>query len=178
MYKDPLYLPLATNRMTRSIYWLPPRSKRGGRLTKACTERMFPALAFVRTQTGVPTIRRTLRRQPMFVPEYGALVRTIANGTVSRLFKWRASGAWQLSENYSNELFATILSRSPYAKWFSSPHAMISGGQYDGPALRALLDQARAASSRQVATISRIIGQELALRWVYRDSAAGFPRDA
>ncbi|MGB2714040.1 MAG: hypothetical protein WBC51_07670 [Vicinamibacterales bacterium] len=167
MYKDPLYLPLATNAMTRSIYWLPPKSKRGGRLTKACTERLFPELAFVKTQSNVPTVRRTLRRQPMFVPEYVALIRTIANGAGSRLFKWRPSGAWQLSEKYSNEVFATVLLRSPYAPWFSSPDAMITGGHYNRPALSALLERARLGSSPQVATLSRIIGQELALRWVY-----------
>ena len=69
-YKNPLYLPFATNQMTRSIYCLSPRYKRGGKLTKACTEILFPELAFIKTQNGVPTIRKTMLRLPLFMPEY------------------------------------------------------------------------------------------------------------
>ena len=62
-YKAPLYLPLATNPMTRSIYSLSPRHKKGGRLTKPCTEMLYPELARVRTQNRVPPIRRTVLRR-------------------------------------------------------------------------------------------------------------------
>jgi hypothetical protein len=169
MYKDPLYLPLATNQMTRSIYRLPPRFKRGGRLTKACTEMLFPELAFVNTQSGIPTVRRTMRRQPMFVPEYVALAKTIANGATSRLFKWRQANAWQYSNSFTADVFTTLLNKPPYCNWFSSSQAMITGQLYSQNVVDALLSRARMGSCRHVPTLGRIIGQELALRWVYRE---------
>ena len=67
MFRHPAFLPLATARMTRTIYSLPPAHKQGGRLTKALTEKLYPELAWVR---GVPTVRKTWRRAPYFWPEY------------------------------------------------------------------------------------------------------------
>lgn len=172
MYKDPLYLPLATGPMTRSVYSLPPRFKRGGRLTRACTERLFPELASIKTQSGVPTIRRTMRRQLAFMPEYVALAKKIANGAVSRLFKWKeAKGA-----DARVDVFKALLNNPPYREWFSSASSMVSGAAYEPAQLDSLLGQTRAGTCRQTATVGRIIGQELALRWVYcagRESRGG-----
>jgi hypothetical protein len=163
MYKDPLYLPLATNAMTRSIYNLSPEFKRWGRLTRACTEQLFPELAHVNTQSGIPTIRRTLRTQAAFLPEYVAVVRKIAKGGISRLFKWKqVKGA-----DASADLFATLLNNARYSQWFSSAGSMLSGKNYDSAHLETLLAGAKTGTCRYSATVGRIIGQELALRWVY-----------
>ena len=164
MYKDPLYLPLATNPMTRSIYSLPPRSKRGGRLTKACTEILFPELAVVRTQNGVPTIRRTMQRQPVFMPEYSALFRKVLKGAASRLFKWTTPNG----SSQSAEVFTTLLNEPPYRDWFSSSQSMITGRFFKPDVIDGLLAQGRTGSCRHLPTLGRIVGQELAFRWVYR----------
>jgi hypothetical protein len=166
MYKDPLYLPLATNAMTRSIYSLPPEFKLWGRLTRACTERLFPELAHVNTQSGVPTIRRTFRTQAAFLPEYLAIAKKIATGGVSRFFKWKPVEGAQAS----SEIFATLLKDPRYSRWFSSADSMVSGKSYEPAKLEALLVQAKSGTCRHLATAGRIIGQELALRWVYDEN--------
>jgi hypothetical protein len=171
MYKDPLYLPLATNRLTRSIYSLPPHIKRGGRLTRACTEILFPELARTRTQNGVPTIRRTLRRQPLFIPEYASLARTIANGALGRLAKWKRPDAWQYREAFTASVFMALLNEPPYSGWFESSRAMMTGAFYNPSTLDGLLDQARTGWCRHIPTLARIMGHELAVRWVHRESA-------
>ena len=56
-YKAPLYLPFMTRDLVRSMYFISPHYKQGGKLTRACTEILFPELAFVKTQKGVPTVR-------------------------------------------------------------------------------------------------------------------------
>ena len=86
VFKNPRYLPLATKDMTRSIYSIPPNYKRGGKLTKACTEVLYPEVAFVKTQKGVPTIRKTWLRAAIFLPEYLTDVKNIVNGAASRLY--------------------------------------------------------------------------------------------
>jgi len=166
MYKDPLYLPLATNRLTRSIYSLPPHIKRGGRLTRACTEKLFPELARVKTQNGIPTIRRTVRRLPLFVPEYVALAKTIANGGMSRLAKWKRPSAWQYSDVFTSNVVSTLLNEPPYRGWFASASVMFTGEHYDPTVVDGLLAQARNGSCRRTTTLARIMGHELALRWV------------
>jgi len=171
MYKDPLYLPLATNRMTRSIYSLPPHVKRGGRLTRACTEHLFPELARVKTQNGVPTIRRTFRRLPLFVPEYAALAKTVANGAVSRFVKWKKPAAWQYSNTYTEGVATTLLNEPPYRSWFESSSTMITGDMYQPGSVEGLLAHARSGTCRHTATLARVLGQELAMRWVRSDLA-------
>jgi hypothetical protein len=165
VYKNPRYLPFATKHMTRSIYRIPPRFKRGGRLTKACTEILFPKLAFIKTQKGVPTIRRTLPRTPLFMPEYLSAARGIMSGAVSRLWKWADSNkpSYKWSENAAT--IETLLKEPPYGEWFSSPDAMVTGHLYSG-ALESLLSEARGGSSRYVPILGRVISQELACRWV------------
>lgn len=168
IYKSPLYLPFASNQMTRSVYCIPPQFKRGGRLTKACTEILYPELAAVRTQKGVPTIRKTILRSPLFAPEYLAIVNSVVKGTVSRLLKWTDSNkpAYKWSEN--SPAIMTLLSKPPYADWFSSAGSMITGHLYHGDVVESLLSDARAGSSRYVPILGRVINQELACRWVWR----------
>jgi len=165
-YKNPLYLPYATKPLTKSIYWLSPRYKQGGRLTKACTETLFPALAVVRTQNGVPTIRRSIWRFPLFLPEYTALAKKIGSGAVSRLFKWTKPNKWYYSDKWTSHIFTTLLNERPYCHWFSSPEAMATGYLYQPEAVGAILREAKTGTSRHVPVLSRVIGNELAYRWV------------
>ncbi len=169
IWKNPLYLPLATREMTRTVYNVPPRYKRAGRMTKACTEMLWPELALVRTQKGVPTIRRTPLRAPLFWPEYLANLRSVARGTVSRLLKWSDSNKPSYKWSDNAPAIRTLLTKSPYAGWFSSPDALITGYLYDHDRLGSLLADARQGSSRYVPILGRIINQELACRWVYRE---------
>ncbi len=166
-YKNPLYLPFATNQMTRSIYSLSPRYKRGGRLTKACTEDLFPELAFIKNQNGVPTIRRTLLRMPLFMPEYFAAINRISSGAVSRLFKWTQANKWYYSLDWNAKIFTTLLNKPPYCNWFLSSQTMITGHMYNPDIVNPILAQAKAGSCRYVPILDRIITQELAFRWVY-----------
>jgi len=170
IYKNPRYLPFAGNRMTRSIYSIPPHFKRGGKLTKACTEILYPELALVKTQKGVPTIRRTMSRTLLFMPEHLSMVKGIARGAVSRLFKWTDSNkpSYKWSEN--GLAIKVLLNRSPYADWFASSRSMVTGSLYNSSAVDSLLSDARVGSTRYVPILGRIINQELACRWVYRET--------
>jgi hypothetical protein len=175
-YKNPLYLPLATNRMTRSIYGLSPRYKRGGRLTKACTEILFPDLAFIKTQNGVPTIRKTVWRLPLFMPEYISVIRKISSGATSRLFKLRQANKWYYRQDLNAYILTTLLNRPPYCNWFSSSQAMITGHLYDRDALNSKLEEAKSGRYRWLPILGRIINQELAFRWVYGEGLASIGR--
>ena len=168
-YKNPLYLPFATNRMTRSIYNLPPRYKKGGKLTKACTELLFPELAFVKTQNGVPTIRKTLFRQHLFIPEYFSTIKKISSGAVSRLFKWTQANKWYYSHDQNVHIYTTLLNKPPYCNWLSSSKDMVTGYMYNAAIINPILEQAKAGSCRYVPILGRIINQELACRWVYNE---------
>jgi hypothetical protein len=165
-YKNPLYLPFATRPLTRSIYWLSPSCKRGGRLTKACTEILFPKLARVRTQNGVPTIRKTIPRLPLFLPEHLAMVRKVSSGFVSRLNKWTKPNKWYYSDEWTALIVTTLLNEKPYADWFSSSNTMVSGHLYDPQILNPILNQAKAGTCRYVPILGRIINNERACRWV------------
>jgi hypothetical protein len=168
-YKNPLYLPFATNEMTRSIYCLSPSYKRGGRLTKACTEILFPDLAFVKTQNGVPTIRRTMLRLPLFLPEYISVVKKISSGAVSRLFKWAQANKWYYSHDLNAYIFTALLNTPPYSNWFSSSQAMITGHLYNPDPVNSILEKAKTGSCRWLPILGRVINQELAFRWVHRE---------
>ncbi len=165
-YKNPLYLPFATGPMTRSIYWLSPGYKRGGKLTKACTEILFPELAWVRTQNGVPTVRKTIPRLPFFLPEHLSMVRKVSSGAVSRLFKWTKPNKWYYSDEWTGLVVKTLLKEPPYANWFSSSNTMASGHLYDPQILNPILNQAKAGTCRYIPILGRIINNELACRWV------------
>ena len=168
-YRNPLYLPFATNQMTRSIYFLSPRYKRRGKLTRACTEYFFPELAFVKTQKGVPTIRKTILRMPLFLPEHFSVIKGISAGAVSRLYKWTQSNKWYFRQDLNGYLFSTLLNTPPYCKWFSSSEAMVTGHLYNAELISTILGQAKTGSCRYIPILGRIINQELACRWVYRE---------
>lgn len=167
-YKNPLYLPFATGQMTRSIYCLPPKYKKGGRLTKACTELLWPELAFIKNQNGVPTIRRTIIRLPLFVPEYFSHIKNYSSGAVSRLFKWTQANKWYYSLDWNAQIFTTLLNKPPYCNWFSSSNEMITGHLYNPDIVNPFLAEAKNGSCRYVPVLGRIIRQEFTCRWVYR----------
>jgi len=166
-YKVPLYLPFMTRDLIRSLYYIPPHYKQGGRLTRACTEILFPGLAFVKTQKGIPTVRKTAMRQPLFIPEYIYTMKSIRNGFASRFFKWRNPRPLLSAEKNAN-IFTTILNRGPYSDWFSSSKSMVTGQFYHSDEVNAILYQAKTGSCRNVPILGRIINEELACRWVYR----------
>jgi hypothetical protein len=167
-YKNPLYLPFATNQMTRSVYGIPPRDKRGGRLSKACTEVLFPKLAFVKTQNKVPTIRKTMSRMPLFLPEHIQVVKRVSSGAVSRLLKWKQANKWYYSNDLNSYVFTTLLNSPPYSSWFSSTREMITGNLYDPAVADPILALAKTGVCRYVPILLRMISQELAFRWVHR----------
>jgi hypothetical protein len=169
-YRNPLYLPLATGPLTRSIYGLSPRFKKSAKLTRACTEILYPELARIRNQKGVPTIRKTLIRQPLFIPEKYVVIRDIVSGALSRLFKWKQSNKWYYQQDRNIYIITTLLKASPYMNWFASSETMITGGLYNSEILNIILDKAKAGSCRWLPTLGRIINQELASRWVYRET--------
>ena len=171
-YKNPLYLPFATNKMTRSIYCLSPRYKRGGRLTKACTEILYPELAFIKTQNGVPTIRKTVLRLPLFMPEYISIIKKISRGAISRLFKFKQAKQWYYREDLNAYIFTTLLNKPPYCNWFASSATMLTGHLYNPDIVETILSQAKIGSCRNLPVLERIISQELALRWVYREGSS------
>jgi hypothetical protein len=166
-YKNPLYLPFATNGMTRSIYWLSPQHKKGGRLTKACTELSFPELASVKTQNGVPTLRRTIPRLPLFLPEYIGMMKKVASGATGRLLKWTKPNKWYYSDEWTFGILRALLNEGPYRNWFSSAETMQTGEMYDPVTLNSILKEAGAGSSKYIPILGRIINLELACRWVH-----------
>lgn len=165
-YKNPLYLPFATNSMTRSIYSIPPRYKSGGRLTKACTEDLFPELAFIKNQKGVPTIRKTMLRMPLFIPEAMSVIKGVSSGAVSRLFKLTQANKWYYSLDWNATIFTTLLNKPPYSNWFANSQTMITGHMYNRNIIDPILSEAKGGSCRYVPILNRIITQELAFRWL------------
>jgi hypothetical protein len=149
------------------MYFISPYYKQGGRLTRACTEILFPELAFVKTQKGVPTVRMTAMRLPLFVPEYIDLMKSIKSGVSSRLFKWKQPRPL-LSMQKNAYIFETILTREPYCDWFASSKSMVTGQFYNADELNLILDQARVGTCKNVPVLGRVINLELACRWVYR----------
>jgi hypothetical protein len=164
-YRHPVHLPFATGSMTRSIYWLRPRWKRSGRLTRACTEMLWPELARIRTQNGVPTVRKTLRNQRLFIPGYLATARAIARGYNQRVLKRRVPQKIGSSVDLNREVLDALLRTPPYSEWFSDPAAMMTGHMYEGAALNAMLEAGRSGASRSLPILGRVLSQELALRW-------------
>lgn len=168
IYKNPRYLPFATMYMTPSIYDLPPHFKRGGRLTKACTEILFPEIASIKTQKGVPTIRKTPLRFFLFMPEYLSTAKSIMRGTASRLLKWTESNkpAYKWSKNAP--AITTLLNKPPYSSWFASSRSMITGHLYNSDVIDSLLKEAKSGASKYIPILGRIINQEIACRWINR----------
>lgn len=169
IFKNPRYLPFASKRMTSSVYNLRPIHKRGGKLTKACTERLFPELAFIKTQKGVPTVRKTLLRTPLFLPEYLMTARSIAVGAASRLLKITESSKPGFKWNINAPAITALLTRPPYSHWFASSESMVTGHLYKSSVVNSLISDARTGSTRYVPILGRIFNQELACRWVYSE---------
>ena len=169
VYKNPFYLPLATKDMTRSIYSIPPHFKKGGKLTKAVTEILYPELAVQKNQNSVPTIRKTLLRSHLFLPEHISTAKFIMSGLTSRLLKWTQSNKWYYKWTDNAPAIMGLLNNPPYANWFASSKSMITGNLYNGNAVEKLIVNAKAGSTKNVPVLGRIINQELACRWVYGD---------
>jgi hypothetical protein len=170
IYKNPRYLPFSTKYMVRSIYQIPPNFKKGGRLTKACTEILFPELAWIKTQKGVPTVRRTLLRTYLFMPEYVSTAKSIMSGALSRLLKWTESNKPAYKRNMNAPAIMTLVTKPPFSNWFSSSRSMITGYLYNQPVLDSVLAQAKGGAFKYIPILGRIINQELACRWVYSRS--------
>lgn len=169
IYKTPRYLPLATRELTKAIYNIPPKFKRGGRLTKACTELLFPEIANVQTQKGVPTIRKTFLRAHKFIPEYNWTLKYISSGIFSRFLKWRDSAKPGLSWKMSADALRALLTKPPYCNWFASSKTMVTGDLYSPDPLNRILKEAKQNKTFHVSTIGRILFQEIAARWVYNE---------
>lgn len=168
--REPFYFPLGLRDLTRSIYQVPPHHKKGGKLTRAVTEDLFPELAFLKTQNGIPTIRWSFWKSFLFLPGYFALGKKIALGFSQRLFKMG-----QTSKNLSihNRLdlhipvMKALLNNSPYSEWFESASSMVTGRYYNPIVLNKLLNGARVGQCSYVRTLGRVINQEFACRFVY-----------
>ena len=156
--------------MTRSIYSLPAHFKNRGQLTRACTEILFPRLAHTKTQNGIPTVRRTLRRTPLFLPEYVAELQKVLNG-LNRRYMHLGQSSRSLPTRHRIDLHAanirTLLSTEPFSDWFESKSSMITGARYDSDRLDSLLREAKDGRCRYVQVLGRIVNQELACRYVY-----------
>jgi hypothetical protein len=169
IYKIPRYLPFASRDLTKSIYNIPPKHKKGGKLTKACTEILYPEIALVRTQKGVPTIRKNMLRYYLFIPEHISAMKSITGGTLSRLLKWKGSNKPDFNWNRNSWAIKALLQKPPYCRWFSSSDSMVTGSLYNPESLNSILTNARERTTRFVPTLGRIISQELACRWVYKE---------
>jgi hypothetical protein len=163
-YRNPAYYPLATPSMTQSIYQLRPHWKKAGRLTRACTELLWPELAAIRTQNGVPTIRKTLLRRHLFLPEYFATARKVVMGVRQRVLKLSAPDKITYSVDLNADVLATLLNRTQYAGWFADANAMATGYLYNDHALNALLNSAREGQATALPTLGRVLGLELSVR--------------
>jgi len=168
IYKHPRYLPFASRELTKSIYKIPPRFKQGGKLTRACTEILFPEISLVKTQKGVPTIRKDFLNVYRFIPEYVSLAKSITSGVSSRLLKLKDSNKPGYNWGRNSKFIRAILTNPPYSHWFNSSLNMITGCLYENKSLHELFTHAREQTTKFVPTLMRVISQELVCRWVYK----------
>jgi len=172
--KRPFYFAFAPRDMTRSTYNVPPHMKQIGRQYKAIIEELAPELAWVKTQAGVPAVRRTLLRQPLFIPEYNSLLRKALKGVARQALKkataLRPKGTVARRHHELALHKCTIgwlFNTEPYASWFRSADSMLSGNQYNPLTLNELLLKARQPDFDQVQLFGRIVNQEMAFRRTY-----------
>jgi hypothetical protein len=171
--KRPFYFAFALRDMTRSNYNIPPHMKKGGRLFKAITEKLFPEIACVKTQAGVPTIRKTFWRFHVFIPEYYVLLKKSIRGLARQVLKTTAlTGKETVTArhhalDFHSNTIRWLFEHEPYASWFQSADTMLSGHHYNTVALNDLLEQARQPDFDRVQLFGRIVNQELAYRYVY-----------
>jgi len=168
--KKPFYHPLGTKELTRSIYTIPPHFKKLGRLTKACTEQLYPQLARTNTQYGVPTIRRRITRLPLFLPEHVGEAKKIANGVVKRLYRMGQRSRIS-SGHHSPDVYDTVrrvlFNQPPFASWFTSSRGLLTGPYYDTQRLDHILLASQQDTFSNVKVLARIVNLELACRYVY-----------
>jgi hypothetical protein len=168
--RKPFYLPLGLKNMTRSIYNIPPHFKFKGRLTRACTEVLFPKLAYTKTQDGVPTIRNSMKRVPLFLPEYFLQIKKTINGAKRRLARFQQSSK-KLQGHHRLDVHGPtidiILNHEPYTNWFSSSNSMFTRSLYDQHFIDTLLCEAKQGRCKYVEVLGRIINQEIACRYIY-----------
>lgn len=171
--KRPFNFPFAVRGMTRSIYNVPPHMKKGGRQFKAITEMLFPELARVKTQAGVPTIRKTLLRLPLFIPEYYSILKKVFNGFARKVLKTTvhtSKGTVNAHHHvlaFHSDTIKWLFENDPYSAWFRSADSMLSGRHYNPAVLNELLIQARQPDFDRVQLLGRIVNQEIAYRYVY-----------
>ena len=131
--RTPFYLPLATASLTKAVYSLDPKFKMGGRLTRAATEILCPPIAWVRTEKGVPTVRKKLSRFHLFLPEKIASTKKVAHGFLRRLLHLGQESS-SLSGYHRADLYRSLitflLKEEPYCSWFSSPECMVTAQFY------------------------------------------------
>lgn len=170
--KRPFYFPYAIRDTTRSIYNLPAHMKQGGKLAKAATEILFPRLAFAKTQKSVPTIRKTVNRMHLFLPEYYSIVRKATNGLARHFFPHskvgqssKAHSAYHYRVDYHRSAIENLFKHKPYSDW--SSNSMLTGEFYNPKRINAILDDVRQGNIGKVETLGRIINQELSFRYVY-----------
>ena len=167
--RHPFYMPLGLKDLTRSIYQIMPHHKQDGKLTRAVTEDLFPELARLKTQTGVPTIRWRLSRAFLFWPGKVALIKKAVLGFQRRILKMSLKSK-SLSKHHRLDLnepvMKALLNSSPYSHWFKSSSNMITGKYYNPTVLDSLLERARDGRCKNVQTLGRIINQELACRFI------------
>jgi hypothetical protein len=168
--KRPFYLPLGLKHMTASIYNLSPRYKKGGRLTKACTESLFPALASTKTVNHIPTIRKSIPRAYLFFPEYYSLMQKVGNGFIRRVMHLQQTGK-TLSLHHRLDVnrpaMMIMLNCKPYSDWFSSYNSMMTGRLYNWDVIDKMLQDAKQGKCNYVEVMGRIINQEIATRYIY-----------
>lgn len=172
--KRPFYFAFAPGEMARSTYNVPPNMKKGGNQYKAIIEKLSPELAWIKTQSGVPTVRKTALRFPLFVPEYYSKFKKSVKGVARQMFRevpaLRSKG--HVNERHHllalhEESLRWLFSTEPYSSWFESADSMLSGSQYHPDELNKLLDRARQRNFDQVQLFGRVINQEFALRKVH-----------
>ena len=172
--KRPFYFAFAPRDMTRSTYNVTPAMKRGGRQYKAIIEKISPKLAWVKSQSGVPTVRKTLLRSPLFFPEYYSMLRKSVKGIARQMFKgvpaFRSKGHVNERHHllaFHEQSIRWLFDSEPYSAWFKSSESMLSGSQYNPDELNKLLSRARLPDFDQVQLFGRVVNQEFTLRKVH-----------
>lgn len=172
--KRPFYFAFAPRDMTRSTYNVPPSMKQGGGQYKAITEMLWPELAWIRTQAGVPTVRKTFLRKPLFIPEHYSRIKKAFKGIARQKLKKATALRAKSDVNARHHTLAFhknsirwLFGTEPYASWFKSAETMMSGNYYNPTRLNELLLKAQQPDFDQVQLFGRIVSQEMALRKVY-----------
>ena len=167
---QPFYLPLATRDITQAIYCINPKYKAKSQLTRSCTENLSPNLAWINTQNNVPTIRKSILRAHLFIPEYIASIKKIKNGINNRLLKknQRASGLSKHHRvDYYDNLIDHMFSKDVFGGWMGQPDKMATGHLYNRETIIGLFRDLKNKQCRHMQVAGRIINQEILMRLAY-----------